>query len=331
MSTHLLIIGAGASRSFNEEFPTGLELINKIKGKLELKSPSLRNPENFSDDSWERRTLVSSLHDSGSDKFLSLPQETKESINDFGAKLYQNLIKHKPSSIDQFTSMIENNEIIIYSGPYALERTAELIDKTKSIISDIFKDIHEQISDYTENNYFYEILFNNIGLNNLENIKIINFNYDLCLEKTLENMLDFNTYSTVKHKREFNNYGTEIQNQLKIFLEKLKSSHFYGKINEIDFMRKREDLESQKEYSKKISQASKIYFLGFGFDRINLENLGFNLPDTLANLDKQEFYITNYKNNPKINNTILSIFKNRTNVITSSECCFKSVKEHFVF
>ena len=56
-----------------------------------------------------------------------------------------------------------------------------------------------------------------------------------------------------------------------------------------------------------ISQARRIYFLGFGFDKNNLAKLGF--PLSLPGPAKREIFFTNYQNQMTVNRKAATAFR----------------------
>jgi hypothetical protein len=131
--------------------------------------------------------------------------------------------------------------------------------------------------------YFYNILCNHVGIDNIDNLEIITFNYDIILEKTLDYLIE-------------NNHSEERKKKLENLKSRIK--HVYGDTEKgIDFIRNVEK-DKTEDYSKFFAKADNIYFLGFAFDDQNLKNLGLksSLP-VLGELDfrrGRKVFITNF-------------------------------------
>lgn len=54
-------------------------------------------------------------------------------------------------------------------------------------IKDILDNLHKSLTNKEDGSYLYDILYNQIGLDNIDNIiGIITFNYDLVIEKIID-------------------------------------------------------------------------------------------------------------------------------------------------
>lgn len=144
----------------------------------------------------------------------------------------------------------------------------------KDLINRTLIDVEREIS--YKSNYFAQIIAKIIGhdkIDNLDRVDIKTFNYDLALERTIYE------------------YGSsqclEVRDKLKDLSRRIE--HFYGMIGKdgtgITFIR---DAECGINFSK----CSKIYFLGFGFDEKNCENIGLKSGVNVS--PKAQIYITNY-------------------------------------
>ncbi|MBU6339429.1 MAG: hypothetical protein KGQ36_05630 [Rickettsiales bacterium] len=196
----------------------------------------------------------------------------------------ENIIKnHNPSSIDHLiTRVIDQNQ------------HQDLVKRIKSAISNIILEAQNKIPQWNDN-YFFDIIQNRIFVDNVDQIDVINFNYDTTLEKTVEYLIDL---------YESGNDGDNERKQLRIsklkdLLARLQKSHVYGFIgdngNNINFIRSSKKEEVEKVMLK-IKKAENIYFLGFGFDKTNLQNLGFydHELQQLIRQNRKNFFVTNY-------------------------------------
>jgi len=203
---------------------------------------------------------------------------------DFG-----NVIKnHNPSSIDQLiTKIIDQNQ------------HQEFVQKVKRDISSIISEAQNEVKQWNDN-YFFDIIQNRVGIDDIDQIDLINFNYDTMLEEVVEYLI--NLYKSEEDGNEARK-KTRVS-KLENLLTRIKNSHVYGYIgddgNHIDFIRIATE-ERTSEFIAKIKNAENIYFLGFGFDRTNLQNLGFFDDDVrdhfISNRRKQnpkKIFVTNY-------------------------------------
>jgi hypothetical protein len=202
-----------------------------------------------------------------------LLKELKEN-HDFG-----NIIKnHNPFSIDYLiTNIIDQN------------KHEEFVKKVRNSISSIISEAQNKVSQWN-NNYFFDIIQNRVGVDNVEQIDVINFNYDTTLEKVVEYFI--NLYEKEEGRI----------SKLKELLIRIENSHVYGYIGDngdkIDFIRIK-NRKRTEEFITKIKNAENIYFLGFGFDRINLQNLGF-FDYEVKNHFSSSFYNETSKKSKKI-------------------------------
>ncbi len=199
-----------------------------------------------------------------------------------------NIIKnHNPSSIDHLmTTIIDQNKY------------PDLVNKVKNGIFRIIHETQDKILKWNDN-YFFDIIQNKILIDNVDQIDVINFNYDTALESIVEYFI--NLY---KSQNDASEKGQTRIEKLKNFKIRLQNSHVYGYIDNdgrnIDFIRITTQ-ERKAEFIKKIKDAENIYFLGFGFDQTNLQNLGLfdqelknHLISSLHNQKSKKIFITNY-------------------------------------
>lgn len=252
----VLILGAGASMPYH--FPSGKGLINEIIDSQHKGYDSLIN---------------SHLH------LLRI------SVQKFRRSLYE----AKPNSIDTF---LEKNPTLIDAGKIAI--ASVLLPQE---IGDFLVGFNMQ-DDWYE--YLHNLLSGQCSFNDFgKNLSVITFNYDRSFEQSLYNHLT-NLYLTTKTKE-------ECVKQLRT----IPIIHVYGKLGdlpwetddkslsipyggnlageEVDIRYKRiewaarsidilpegcnMDDEKQKEIDKLITNAEKIFFLGFGFHSENLRKI----------------------------------------------------------
>ena len=200
-----------------------------------------------------------------------------------------NVIKnHNPSSIDQLiTKIIDQNQ------------HQEFVGRVKRAISSIISEAQNEVKQWNDN-YFFDIIQNRVGIDDIDQIDLINFNYDTTLEKVVEYLI--NLYKSEEDGNEARK-KTRVS-KLENLLARIKNSHVYGYIgddgNHIDFIRIATK-ERTSEFITKIKNAENIYFLGFGFDRTNLQNLGFfddDVRDHFISNPRQQnskkIFVTNY-------------------------------------
>jgi len=86
-----------------------------------------------------------------------------------------NVIKnHNPSSIDQLiTKIIDQNQ------------HQEFVGRVKRAISSIISEAQNELKQWHDN-YFFDIIQNRVGIDDIDQIDLINFNYDTTLEEVVE-------------------------------------------------------------------------------------------------------------------------------------------------
>jgi hypothetical protein len=184
-------------------------------------------------------------------------------------------------------------------GLHFLKAELKKYKKEKELTNDILDKLHNLMVDFIkakvcfilslcnieslEKCYFYDIIYNHIGIENFnKNAKVLTFNYDLLLEKTIESI---------------NSKEPERQ----IDKDKSLITHIYGDVESgIKFMEER----GKGEYQKMFEEADYIYFLGFGFDEINVERLG--IKD--FNFEGKKVFICNFGGISKVDYVIYNAF-----------------------
>ncbi len=224
-----------------------------------------------------------------------------------------NVIKnHNPSSIDQLiTKIIDQNQ------------HQEFVGRVKKAISRIIYEAQNEVKQWNDN-YFFDIIQNRVGIDDIDQIDLINFNYDTTLEEVVKYLIDL-----YKSEQDGNEGRKKTRvSKLENLLTRIKNSHVYGYIgddgNHIDFIRIAKK-ERTSEFITKIKNAENIYFLGFGFDRTNLQNLGFFDDDVrnhfISNRRQQnpkKIFVTNYVGEIEVKSQGgggISANNNRTSVV----------------
>ena len=299
----LFIIGAGASKQL-DGFVTGVELIEKIKSYF-LEIEPQKNPARSiycPRSTWEevdfyqleknKRKKVRSYKgddiEEGKELIKWLSKDSDITNEYQAAAILSILIKqHNPDSIDYFLQNLKDYFFEEYESDNV---TVEKVQKEgASIVQNIIRGIQENSNYFSvkQNFYFWDILKS--VEKDIDNIDIINFNYDTLLEESCKDFSSLRTDKVI----------------FKEFQKKLEDSHIYGDIKKgISFIRVIEERKID-QYSKLFNNADDVYFLGFGFDKLNLDNLGVK---KFERLPSKKIYITNYKASRNIIHTIENYF-----------------------
>jgi hypothetical protein len=243
----VLILGAGASIPFG--FPSGKELKDKIC-----------------------KVLCSPTRNTKLHQDYAMMDIDEQIIVDFGKQLrYSGLL-----SVDAF---LERNDRFLRIGKYAIARALLPFERT----DDLFKS-------RTEN--WYEYLFNKLN-NDLDNfqknkLSIITFNYDRSLEQYL--------YTAFQ-----NAFGIEPNDAVEL-LKQIPIIHLYGQLGQLPIIDNTNGIqygvdmnnftlinraangikiisevnERDKQFFdayRLLEKARRIYFIGFGYNRVNLDRL----------------------------------------------------------
>ncbi len=335
MRNKLFIIGAGANKQI-KDYPTGKELfveidkhyqdlINKLNYNSDLKTTIDKVVSRFdysnSNHLNDLNNHLSAIH---ADQTIYHRKLKIESLLYFLIKI------ENPNSIDYFIQNLERFFLPQYK-IFGIE-CKEIQELAEEIVAEILKGIRKKVKAddkyRKQDNYFYKILQNLESELESTSVSIINFNYDTNLEDIFEYFIGIrNKDHNPKHCAKLNELGQTI-----------KDSHIYGDIdNGIKFIRKI-DQNKIDNYLQKFIKADDVYFLGFGFDKMNIANLGLNqvrdavikstammrnLSDgnKFNNMNGKRIYITNYAGDyadsrssqqrrfpPKITATIEEIF-----------------------
>lgn len=250
----VFILGAGASSPYG--YPTGFELVQEIKIFL----------KNFPFDPREIPKDKLEIH-----KFFKQLVNPLSELSNF----YDALLRTATYSIDKF-----------------LENRPDYLELGKLLIAYMLKQKENEYRLFTElkEKNWYAELFNRIDAN-IENIfenriSFITFNYDRSLEFFLYSMLKNRT--TKKEKdvlKAFNAipivhiYGTlgcfpwSNSNNGISYSYKFSSDDIKMMATNIQIMNNERETDELRNAQKLLSNAKNIYFLGFGYDFINMKRL----------------------------------------------------------
>lgn len=345
----VLILGAGASCSFG--YPTGMELIQEIKKSI--KNDCILVPQDLSAYT-NIENLFVPLEKRKFDE-ISFPEDINmnSSLRSKGVIAYKNFSSKK---LNQFIDLNELLEALETFNPISIDVFLYHHPKFKTIgklmiAYNLLKvENKEKFKSNMESSVgsWYTHLIHDIksGCKNPKEIlsnklSIITFNYDVSLDYYLEDQLLNIPY--------FKDYAAE-------FLNKLKVLHVYGKLyndfkgygdfcgsnsnyklkenflriteaikikENIKLMQERIDFE--KEFvlgvKKIVNESSRIIVIGFGFDKDNLEILGFpkNEMEWVSFLNSKKFQYHNYDGKMRnINNQFAALKNNhRLNIMHS--------------
>jgi len=278
----VLVVGAGASKEAN--LPVGDELKHQIASVLDIR---FQSGQMISGDNHIAQA------------FKLLAQSRDGGYGDINPYLHASWIIRdampQAASIDNFIDAHRGNEKIAECGKLAIARCileAEIKSAMRIDRSNIYNKLNFKGLEQTWYNLFFRLLVENCQLQDiaerLSHIAIITFNYDRCIEQyfhaALRNYYDIETQEAtalLENLRIFHPYGSlgrlswpngsnvsnfgstpdphqllEISRKLKTFTEGTDETH--SEIIEI-----RMTLES----------SSRVAFLGFAFNRQNLELL----------------------------------------------------------
>jgi len=281
----VLIMGAGASKDFHPEMGTGADLVEGVLNRVvedhlphenrylshifdQLKADpcKIRNPE-------LRNLVIKYERDDHIELFSSFHTKLKQYMNENNWK----------GSIDAFLSKDENNEFLTL-GKFVV---AFHIMGYEGISLNHFG---------RKNTWLYHLAIKMEKViykeDELENLKIITFNYDRLIEHYLhcyfnrvgkwnDTLLNF-TKGNIMHT-----YGSlgelpfQNQGQFTVYaLENNKPENMESTMNNFQLMYEERNKQEMKERKKEawdwIAGADKIYLLGFGYDKYNMNIL--NIP-----------------------------------------------------
>ena len=306
----VLILGAGASAPYG--FPTGKGLKSMICNNFD------RIWEKFM---WDKSSTPIS------DDYL---REQKEMVR----KFVIDFKKFDHDSIDLFLDIFKEHSDIGKKAIYLTILQAETLNKNRSKVQDWYTELFRLMIG-TSGNYF------KISENN---VTIVTFNYDRSLENYFYNtFMDFTNSIGTKEKIE------ELKN--------IEIYHVYGKLadlpwesdnNSLDYGKdismiqlnerkdniktiyeRKENIKALESIVSSIQLAYKIYYLGFGFARENVEILSLN---TRARSD-QLIYVSDFDNRPvRIENQMRGLGlwqENRTTIVVEGDC--QRVIEDYLF
>ncbi|CBW25936.1 hypothetical protein BMS_1052 [Halobacteriovorax marinus SJ] len=264
----LLVIGAGAHVPYG--FPTGAQLREDI---LELEEAGFnyhtRTISHYADDirkGYELFNSVGMIVYKDDEFFKDAEQNSSNWKEIYITKQVREFVKvfresQNPSIDSYLATFTEGTEVL---PEYRLH-----IKIGKIIIEGIIKHYLGKISvgrkyewiQHLFNTHYPE--WTNVEYHSSAPLNIITFNYDTFFESCLEQYLKHNFL------KNYRNLKTELVN----------IEHVYGSVKQIDTLkvigedRYAESLEVSNKLANIINRVKKIYFLGFGFDKSNLELL----------------------------------------------------------
>ncbi len=274
MKKTLIVLGAGASKSILDFFPTGIELIINMNYHLTIEETTPPPQAGYGKYlSSMTNTLLDVL---GSNYF--------KHIATFKTQLWQPVLDYQfryprdyevtPPLIDALISQkIKAKELPDEAKNIAKFIIAYLIIGSEHALKD---NMTKKFDDENWINVLFQKLksfqFDTI----LENLQIVTFNYDRVFEHYSLKLID----------KYFNQASIEQKDR---FVSQVK--HIYGslgKLTDVGFGNRNDDIPKMKNAYKKFNllyeernildglenSFEQIYFLGFGYDETNLSNLG---------------------------------------------------------
>lgn len=272
MKNTLIILGAGATKDFCDIFPLGSELIKDINYHFltELKFPKAK-PENgiyLSPMMNEIETIFSCG--------TSLLNEIKNRIWNIQLAYEFNYLRNNevvPTSIDRFIqNELENQRISEKAVPILKYSICYLIKGSEQALSE---------GDHKLKKNWIKLLVNKLSKYPFEeilnNLKIINFNYDRVFEKY------FSDYAQIA--------WPEIRSeQIQFFLSSIISAYgTLGSLKELPFCLPNDQTILMKDTYHRIKlvdertnrpinidnceEIKQVHFIGFGYDKTNLEKI----------------------------------------------------------
>ncbi len=247
----VLILGAGASRHLG--FPTGIELKDQI---LNYDAEKIKQSMN-SDPIWGY-ILSKFSYETCSKFFNALKKSGKQAVDAF------------------------------------LEHRHELIDLGKAIISRILISCEREELLFETRNNWYQYFYNKLNAKfedfSNNNVSVITFNYDRSLEQYLLTAIQ-------------NDYG-KTEKEAADVLKSIPMTHLHGNLGDLPALKEKnsreytqnctpeilqlcidsikiihEGIEADLQFSqahRQLSEAEIVCFLGFGYDKINLDRLKIN-------------------------------------------------------
>ena len=272
MKKIVIILGAGAS--FDYGFPTGIELTEKIG------------------DRFLNQEIINDL-----DSYPNLA--ARESLKNGIKLINQHFFKSRSLSIDSWLAKPENIDCVT-AAKLLISYYISISEERQFSSTGFFSKIYSSNS-----NDWYRELFNQLVSENFENfpktdknLSIVSFNYDMSLEYFLLNTV-YSTYIGHSYEecwakiQKIDIYHVHGQIGL-LPINNASESDQFGKTREIKdpshrihaLIKRSEnlniipELRNQKSdtiisIQSKLSKADVIYFVGFSYDPINLELLGF--------------------------------------------------------
>lgn len=336
----VLVLGAGASKEVN--LPIGNELKHQIAKRLNFKFEELTRNLKSGD-----RDLIQVFHLASRGA-----NESQGDINPLieASRLIRDAMP-MAISIDNFIDAHRNDERIAFCGKLAIAQCILKAEAQSNLFvnpSNIYNKLDFDAIENTWFNSFFQLLTENRQKENLsarlQDIAVISFNYDRCLEHYL--YLAFQNY-----------YGITANESAEL-LASLEIHHPYGKVGILPWMNQTNgsiafgatpnnqqlieiskllrtftegtdpsvsDIDTLRET---VAGAERLLFLGFAFHRINLDLLFSGKPSTTGNVFATALDIS-FSNRIQIEDDLINKAKHQKKSLHIDHVtCFKLFQEH---
>lgn len=275
MDKTLIILGAGASKDFCRIFPSGLELIKEINYHFltEKKEPEVKEEEGI---------YLSAMMNEICRVFennISLFKKIKNRLWDIQLSYEWNNLRNKSTdaiSIDQFiASEINTGKLDISSTNIIKFAISYLIKGTEQALYE---------GSYNLNGNWIEALSSKLTINNIDtviqNLKVITFNYDRLFEYYfIDYLKKYNPTLSSKQIVELENNIFHVYGSLGTLAEipfKMHNDETSFLKTTFDRIKLIDDRNNIKLIIPEAEKFIEVHFIGFGYDRTNLEKLNLN-------------------------------------------------------
>ena len=316
MDKTLIILGAGASKDFCEIFPTGIELIKEINYHF-------LTEQKYSEDSRQNDDYLSALMNDISfifrndiKLFKRIKNELWEIQLNYEYKSVRN-DKKDPVSIDNFIARkikerslpSDAKNIIKYCIYYLIKGTEQaLAEGSHNLNNSWINELAKKVS-----------VGNDLNLI-MENLTVITFNYDRTFEKYFPDALGkiielipaqiSELQNSVKHVYGYLGDLNEIS-----FESDNSKENLAGKYNAIELINDRNielDIKNADQYKK-------VHFIGFGYDKENMDIIN------LKRFTSAAFHGSAYN----YNESQISDLREKYGIIAKEGSCLNYIKDEF--